>query len=95
VKFRVKNNGDTSIALPCSAPWKIFAEDTKEKELVFAPVAEQAETPMSPGKIKEWTWDQKNNHGGQVRDGMYTVVLNCSQGEFRLHVYVLAQGQRP
>jgi hypothetical protein len=80
VKFRVKNIGLNEITLSNSAPWKIQAGDSK---VVFSPVALQVIVPLAPGEGKEWSWEQKDNNGNQVKEGRYIVVLSCSEGEYR------------
>jgi len=80
VKLRVKNIGVNEISLPNSAPWEIQTGDGK---LVFTPVALQLIVPLASGESKEWSWDQKDNNGNQVKEGRYILALSCSEGEYR------------
>ncbi len=80
VQIRVKNIGHREITLPNSAPWKI---NTFGGEAVFTPVSLQVVVSLAPGETKEWSWEQKDNNGNQVKEGTYLVVLNCSEGEYR------------
>jgi len=39
--------------------------------------------PLASGESEEWSWDQKDDNGNQVKEGRYIVVLSCSEGEYR------------
>lgn len=80
VKFRVKNIGLNEITLPNSAPWEI---QTGGGKVVFSPVALQVIVPLASGESEEWSWDQRDDNGNQVKEGRYIVMLSCSEGEYR------------
>jgi hypothetical protein len=92
VRFRLRNTGNTEITLNNSAPWKI---QNREGEAVFEPIALQTIVPLSLGEAKEWTWNQKDKDDHQVSEDGYTVVLNCSEGEYCLRFWVIPEGMTP
>ena len=89
VQFRIKNIGVKEISLPNSAPWQIQTVDGK---MMFSPVALQVIASLAPGETKEWNWEQKDNHGNQVKEGTYLVVLCCSEGEYRCLFNIMPEG---
>lgn len=92
VRFSLRNTGDTEITLNNSAPWKI---QSREGEVVFQPVALQAIVPLAPDEAKEWIWNQKDKDDHQVSEDGYIVVLNCSEGEYRLRFWIIPEGMTP
>jgi len=92
VRFSLRNIGNTEINLNNSAPWKI---QNREGEVVFKPLALQITVPLSPGETKEWIWNQKDKDDHQVSEDGYTVVLNCSEGEYRLRFWIIPEGMTP
>ena len=80
VRFMVTNVGTEEITLSNSAPWEIR---TLDNEVVFQPVALQVIVSLAPGGTKEWSWEQKDNNGSQVKEGTYLIVFRCSEGEYR------------
>ncbi len=92
VRFSLRNTGDTEITLSNSAPWKI---QSREGEIVFQPVALQAIVPLAPDEAKEWIWNQKDKDDHQVSEDGYIVVLNCSEGEYRLRFWIIPEGMTP
>jgi hypothetical protein len=92
VRFSLRNIGNAEIILNNSAPWMI---QSREGEVVFEPVALQAIVPLAPGEATEWTWNQKDKDNHQVSEGGYIVVLNCSEGEYRLRFWIVPEGMTP
>jgi hypothetical protein len=86
VRFRVTNVGTEEMTLPNSAPWEIR---TIDNEVVFQPVALQVIVSLTPGETKEWSWEQKDNNGSQVKEGTYLIVLRCSEGEYRCLISIV------
>lgn len=92
VRFRLKNIGSTEIILNNSSPLKI---ETREGISVFEPVALQVVTSLAPGEAKEWTWNQEDTNQHQVDEGGYVIVFKCSEGEYRLRVWVIPENMMP
>jgi hypothetical protein len=86
VRFRLKNISDKDILLDKSAPWKMQSRTGEE---VFQPIALQVITQIEPGEAKEWTWNQKDNNDLQAGEGGYVIILRCSEGEYRLHFWIV------
>jgi len=80
VRFKMANIGTKEITMSNSAPWEIR---TGDNQTVFQPVALQVIVSLAPGETKEWSWEQKDNNGNQVKEDTYVVVLQCSEGEYR------------
>ncbi|NPA17050.1 hypothetical protein [Persephonella sp.] len=83
VCFYIKNNTDTELYLPSSAPWAVF-EDSKFDKIVFSPVATQSIVRLEPSQKKQWCWKQKDFNDEQVPSGEYTIRLTVFKNGERL-----------
>ena len=44
---------------------------------------------LSEGESTDWSWDQMNNDGEQVPQGIYTIILDTSLGEYIVETVIL------
>ena len=87
VTFRLINNCDENLILPNSAPWTI---KNSEGETVFTPISLQVVTKVKPGDFKEWSWNQKDNHGENVKPGTYYIEIKTNnQGMFKIRIRII------
>ena len=76
VAFWLRNGGGETVTLRNSAPWMIVSAK-HGLSVVYTPVALQAVRQVAPGETVSWTWNQRNNAGGQVPPGLYAVILEA------------------
>ena len=87
VKFRLINNCDGDLLLPNSAPWII---KNSGGEIIFSPISLQVITRIKPGTFREWSWNQKDNHGRNVEPGIYYVeIKTLNRGTFKLSIRIM------
>ena len=87
VTFRLINNCDEDLILPNSAPWTI---KNSRGETVFSPISLQVITKIKPGGFKEWSWNQKDNHGENVEPGTYYIeIKTINWGVFEINIRVV------
>ncbi len=83
VCFVLKNNSDSKVFLPSSAPWAVF-EDKKFEKVIFSPIATQSIVEIKPSQEKKWCWKQKDFNKEQVPSGEYTIRLTVFKDGKRL-----------
>ena len=89
VTFRLINNCDEDLILPNSAPWTI---KSSRGETVFSPISLQVITKIKPGGFKEWSWNQKDNHGRSVEPGIYYIEIKTSnRGAFTTNIRIVSK----
>ena len=87
VKFRLINNCDGDLLLPNSAPWII---KNSRGEIIFSPISLQVITRIKPGTFREWSWNQKDNHGRNVEPGIYYIeIKTLNRGTFKLSIRIV------
>ena len=76
VCFTLKNNSNTYIVLPNSAPWVVISLSGKNKgKVVYSPVATLVIEKVPPNGTKSWCWDLKDFNNEYVHSGKYKVRL--------------------
>jgi hypothetical protein len=72
VTFGLKNIGSTPVKMN-STPWKI--QNVSTGQIIFTPYDLQKVIIINPGESKEWSWNQKDSTGTQVKPDNYKVVF--------------------
>ena len=89
IAFRLINNCDEDLILPNPAPW--IVRDSRG-EIVFSPVSPQVTTRIKPGSFKEWSWNQKDDQGRNVKPGTYHIeIKTLNRGTFKLSIKIVDQ----
>ena len=87
VKFRLINNCDEDLILPNSAPWII---KNSRGVIIFSPISQQVITRIKPGSFREWSWNQKDDHGRNVEPGTYYIeIKTLNQGTLKLRIKIM------
>jgi hypothetical protein len=81
VNISFENNEQKILYLPEIPPWEIWKFEFRhfQWQRVIDPLALQIITPVLPGGVRSWTWNQKDSNGEQVSWGLYRADIPYSE----------------
>jgi hypothetical protein len=91
VSFTIENICSETVTLRTGAPWRIQKEVDEKWENVFVPLAIQVITPLEPGEVRSWSWNQRGQYGNYTGIGQYRVLLDYIDGEIEMKFSVKPQ----